>query len=85
MGRVALIDLPATAPQDPPSSQVGSSHSILHESSSKHLTEEVTPPVKETKDNTKKRYMGGGRGGSQQGQVGSMLSFLVQGPSGYMS
>ena len=55
-GRVALIDLPATAPQDPPSNQAGSSHSVL-QSSSKHHMEEVEPSAapKEGKDSTKKR------------------------------
>ncbi len=58
MSRVAMIDLPVTEPQDPPSSQLGSTHSILHQDSSKHLTEEaVEVPVKDHNVHAKKKSM----------------------------
>ena len=51
LSRMALIDLPVTEPQDPPSSQVGSSQSVVPDSSSKQLQEEASP----ARDSVKRR------------------------------
>ncbi len=47
--RVALIDLPPTEPQDPPSSQSGSTQSVVPTSSSKHKDEDAASMVQATK------------------------------------